>query len=398
MASHDEQQSRVSASEALARRWWGLPAAAPVAAAAPAEGWLAPDAGAWAVDPLGTQRRHRDALEAAAPAVLAACAAEARASLAALDQQGPEQLPLAASSASSSSITVELVNLVTMSTVAVDAPRPDAARGAPEAVVIPLRALQRRWMAMGYRKNKVGTAIHVSFVKPWQGTHIVFPPGRVQRTGAVNRTVDQRAFRSIIVPMLRAAGLAHVRVTESTPLNVVAKALFPTRGASIDLACLEARYPAAVTLKHHFTNAVYRPASAMLHPDARGGADAWGDRDHAADDPFFVPRVRTERGGVKLLVYTQGRVVCVGCKSVPQMLDTYREAVEPIMGCLGPPVDHDTKSNSRNQGNDDADDDDDDAMDVEPVSSDDNDADNEQQGARRSRRQRQARVLGQIVY
>jgi TATA-box binding protein (TBP) (component of TFIID and TFIIIB) len=68
--------------------------------------------------------------------------------------------------------------------------------------LVSLRYLQRRWLQLGYNKNKVGTALSVRYARPVSSTHMAFTTGRFYCVGATNRQNDRAGMYHQTLPYM----------------------------------------------------------------------------------------------------------------------------------------------------------------------------------------------------
>jgi hypothetical protein len=68
--------------------------------------------------------------------------------------------------------------------------------------ILSLRQVQRRWVPLGYKKNKVGTALSIRYAPPLTSTHIAFTTDRLLCMGANNRRNDRAGVVYATLPYL----------------------------------------------------------------------------------------------------------------------------------------------------------------------------------------------------
>ena len=132
-------------------------------------------------------------------------------------------------------------------------------------VFFSLRLLQRKWLGMGFHKNRVGTAVGLRFARPWSCSHLVFPKGRVLGTGTNNRVVDRLLLKYATCAYMRKAGVASVALKRRTSQNFVAKCQLPTQtGLCLGRLCQQLKDRAKPTKR--FTGIVvhWKPATLLL--------------------------------------------------------------------------------------------------------------------------------------
>jgi TATA-box binding protein (TBP) (component of TFIID and TFIIIB) len=72
----------------------------------------------------------------------------------------------------------------------------------PMPSILSLRYIQRRWLPLGYKKNKVGTAVSIRFAPPLTSTHMAFSSDRILCMGANNRRNDRAGLVYATLPYL----------------------------------------------------------------------------------------------------------------------------------------------------------------------------------------------------
>jgi hypothetical protein len=126
-----------------------------------------------------------------------------------------------------------------------------------------LRQAQRRLLGIGYHKNRVGTAIGLRYARPWSGSQLAFPKGRVLGTGTHNRKVDRVQLIHGLCAYLRKAGAHGIGLKVRTSQNFVAKCQLPTpTGLCLGRICQQLKDKAKPTKK--FTGIVVKWAPATL--------------------------------------------------------------------------------------------------------------------------------------
>jgi hypothetical protein len=68
--------------------------------------------------------------------------------------------------------------------------------------IMSLRSVQRRWLPLGYKKNKVGTALSIRYAPPLTSTHMAFTTDRLLCMGANNRRNDRAGVVYATLPYL----------------------------------------------------------------------------------------------------------------------------------------------------------------------------------------------------
>lgn len=72
----------------------------------------------------------------------------------------------------------------------------------PLPSLLSLRFVQRRWLPLGYKKNKVGTALGIRYAPPLMSTHMAFSADRLLSMGADNRANDRAGMIHATLPYL----------------------------------------------------------------------------------------------------------------------------------------------------------------------------------------------------
>lgn len=304
MTSRAHQAARVHKARAFAQRWWGgggEKRAVPV----PAEGFCRADTDAMLVDAGGAARQVREP-----PLDTRALSEWLRPTLALEPTQGHEilEVPMVTAAAGEDDaspppppVRVGLFNIVqtsyVQSSAAATTPEGESSSPTTATTALSLRALQRRWLPLGYSKIETCTAIGIQFARPWAGTHLVFPSGRVQRTGSNNRRIDALLFERVTLPIINAPMRVPLRAVRHVSTNVVGKChIAAPQGISLPL--ILRRYPESMArLRRHFGNVRIR-------------------------DP--------QAGAATLLVYFHGSIVCMGSSSVEGMVAAYA-AMLPVL-------------------------------------------------------------------
>ncbi len=180
----------------------------------------------------------------------------------------------------------------------------------PPPPLISLRFLQRRWLPLGYNKNKVGTALSVRYTRPWTSTHMAFDTMRFFCTGTNNRVHDRALIKYVTVPymfeplsdptMRRWVGRP-LGAIKRTSQNIVASQRLP-RGRAICLGLFNERL-----------------SKKVLSPDL-----------------FKSIVINHEINRATLLFYAHN-IICVGTSSFANLAKTYEQFAPDVVNCYNTP-------------------------------------------------------------
>lgn len=175
--------------------------------------------------------------------------------------------------------------------------------------LVSLRYLQRRWLALGYNKNKVGTALSVRYARPWCSTQMGFATMRFFCTGTTNSRHNRALIKYATLPyMTRPLSDPRFRLTarrfgavKRVSQNIVASQRVP-RGRTICLGLLNARLNTS-----------------------------------EAAPKLFKSIVIVDKGRRATLLFYSRNIICVGTSSIADLAATYRQYSPKVAACYDTP-------------------------------------------------------------
>ena len=170
--------------------------------------------------------------------------------------------------------------------------------------------LWRRLLHLGPQRNCVHTSLKLSYMPPFNASHILFQTGRILETGANNLAMARVMFYHVTLPHLRAAGLVGLGAVTRSRQNIVATSAMPNRrGLSLETLFWRSNQFVSYN-RRKFTGAIV-----------------------SVNDPTRPRRPRRQRAGRRaltgtgkddkqpsMLVFGPGRIVSVGSSSYEELM------------------------------------------------------------------------------
>lgn len=183
--------------------------------------------------------------------------------------------------------------------------------------ILSLRGLQRRWLPLGYAKNKVGTALGLRYAQPWTSSHFAFTTGRIFSVGANNRRNDRGLVKHATVPYVHHPLAPNVAGTEGSPFGAY------KRISQNIVASLRLRPGETLCL-------------GLLFKRLEGYDEAGNEAAKLPPNFKSVVLSLAERRAT-LLVY-RTNIICVGTSSLTNLIHTYEHFQPMLQQCEGNPA------------------------------------------------------------